>query len=60
MEIKVTIKKEYYPNGELQWEIRCINDKRNGIAKGYYKSGKLQWEIPYKDGKENGIKKNLL
>ncbi|WP_179854204.1 hypothetical protein [Helicobacter pullorum] len=32
---KVTIKKEYYPNGELQWEIRCINDKRNGIAKWY-------------------------
>lgn len=41
----------------MRWEIRCINDKRNGIAKGYYKSGKLQWETPYKDDKRNGIGK---
>ena len=57
METKVTIKKEYHPNGELQWEIRCINDKRNGISKGYYKSGKLQWAIPCVNGKKDGIAK---
>ncbi|WP_278347984.1 DarT ssDNA thymidine ADP-ribosyltransferase family protein [Helicobacter pullorum] len=57
METKVTIKKEYHPNGELRWEIRCINDKINGIEKGYYENGELQQESPYKDDKRNGIVK---
>lgn len=60
METKVTIKKEYHPNGELRWEIRCINDKRNGIAKGYYKNGKLQWETPCKDDKVRWNCKRIL
>ena len=55
---KVTIKKEYYPNGRLKTEIPYKKDgKINGIAKAYYENGRLKIETPYKDGKANGIAK---
>ncbi|STQ88521.1 hypothetical protein [Helicobacter pullorum] len=45
METKVTIKKEYYPNGRLETEIPYKDDKVNGIQKGYYENGELKEEI---------------
>lgn len=55
METKVTIKKEYYPNGRLETEIPYKDGRINGIVKEYYESGNLKWEIPFVD--DNGIRK---
>ena len=49
--------REYYKNGNLEFETPYKNDKREGIAKGYYESGNLWSEIPYKNGKREGIVK---
>ena len=54
---KVTIKKEYYPNGRLQRETPFVEGKIEGIEKIYYESGELQAVILSKDGKKNGIEK---
>ena len=47
METKVTIKKEYYPNGGLETEIPYKDGRINGIEKRYYERGELQWETPF-------------
>ena len=57
---KVTIKKEYYPNGKLKTEIPYKDDKINGIAKTYYESGELQAVIFSKDGKKKWNCKKIL
>lgn len=57
METKVTIKKEYYPNGRLETEIPYKDGRRNGIAKEYYPNGKLQWEATFVSDKINGSEK---
>ena len=44
------IKRGYYENGNLGWEIPYKNGKKHGLDKDYYVNGNLKWEILYKNG----------
>ena len=39
--------KEYYDNGELEFEGEFINGERNGKGKEYYINGELKFEGEY-------------
>ena len=41
------IEKKYYKNGELQYEMNYLNDKRNGKCKEYDEDGTLRYEGEY-------------
>ena len=43
--------KEYYYNGNLEFEGEYINGRRNGKGKEYYFDGKLRYEGDYFNGK---------
>ena len=46
--------KEYNDDGELIFEGKYLNDKRNGKGKEYYKNGELKFEGEYLNDKRNG------
>lgn len=54
VEPATTIKKEYYPTGELAIEFTMIDGKIEGKETGYYKSGKINYFYTYKNNVKNG------
>ena len=42
--------KEYYYNGNIEYEGNYLKGKRNGKGKEYYSNGKLKYEGKYFDG----------
>lgn len=48
------VKKEYYPNGNLESEVLIKDGKENGLKKYYFENGTLQALISKKDDKKNG------
>ncbi|MFH1202149.1 MAG: toxin-antitoxin system YwqK family antitoxin [Candidatus Omnitrophota bacterium] len=55
--ISDSIAKEYYPNGQLLWELNYKDNKREGLNKIYYWNGNLMAERNYKDGRLEGLVK---
>jgi len=51
------VKRAYYSNGKLRYEIPHLNGKRHGFSKFCWLNGKLEYETPYKNGKIHGLKK---
>ena len=51
------IEREYYENGQLEYEYPCQNGKRHGICKAWWENGQLRYEYPYQNGKAHGIRK---
>ena len=49
--------KEYYENGNLEFETPYKNDKIEGIKKSYDENGNLEIETPYKNDKREGMTK---
>ena len=43
--------KEYYENGNIEFEGEYLNGKRNGKGKEYFNNGKLLFEGEYLNGK---------
>ena len=52
---EVTVKKDYWENGNLKSELRYENDKLNGLCTWYLMNGKPQMEVTYKDNKMDGM-----
>lgn len=50
----VTVKKDYWENGNLKSELRYVDGKLNGISKWFLMTGKPQMEVTYKDDKMDG------
>lgn len=46
--------KEYYKNGQLQYELNYVDNQIHGLFKIYYENGILQKEINYINGKIEG------
>ena len=53
----ITYKRDWYENGQLEYEYPYKNGKSHGICKGWHENGQLQYEWPYKNGKSHGIHK---
>lgn len=51
------LKRTYYTNGKVKFEVNFKNKKIDGCMKGYYKDGALQLESNYVDGKKEGFTK---
>lgn len=51
----VTVKKDYWDNGNLKSELRYEDGNLNGVCKWYQMSGKPQMEVTYKDNKMHGL-----
>lgn len=47
--------KNYYPNGQLEWEASYQNGKLDGNRKIYYANGILWQNENYKQGKKDGV-----
>lgn len=50
-----SVKKEYYSNGQLWYEVPYKDGNKNGIARQYYDDGKLWRVLTFKDDKLNGV-----
>ena len=48
------IRKEYYPNGQVQYERIYVNGVKHGLAKSYHENRNLFLEVMYVDGKKQG------
>ena len=44
-------KREYYSNGQLNWEQNYKNGELHGLERGYYPDGQLKWESNWENGK---------
>ena len=53
----MSVKREYYENGQLEYEYPYQNGERHGIRKVWYKDGQLKYEFPFQNGKGHGIDK---
>ena len=51
---KVEIIREYWDNGQLEYEIPYVNGKQHGIAKWWHPNGQLRWETTYINGRQHG------
>lgn len=51
----VTVKKDYWENGNLKSELRYEDGQLNGVCKWYQMSGKPQMEVNYKDNQMDGL-----
>ncbi len=49
--------KNYYPNGQIEFELTYKKGERNGVSKYYYPNGKLNGIDYYKNGKLEGVQK---
>jgi len=49
IDMKEEIKKTYYSNGQLQYEIPYKNGRLHGLEKWWYMDGQLRYEILYKN-----------
>jgi len=47
--------KEWYENGQLQFETNYKNGVQDGLNKGWYENGQIEFETNYKDGVRDGI-----
>ena len=52
--------KEYYDNGELEFEVEYIRGERNGKGKEYHSNGELKYEGEYLIEKEIEDEKNII
>ena len=52
--------KEYWYNGELEFEGEYLNGKRNGKGKEYDERGELKYEVEYLYDERNKLKKLIL
>jgi hypothetical protein len=52
---KMKIKREYYPEGQVESEGYIKNGKKEGEWICYYDSGEISSKVPYLDGKKHGI-----
>ena len=48
------VKTTYYPEGNIESEVRYCRQKTHGIAKWYFRNGKVKLEISYKKGLLHG------
>jgi len=51
------IRKEYYPDGQVQYERTYKNGVRHGLAKLFYENGNIDQEVMYDNGKKQGVLK---
>jgi antitoxin component YwqK of YwqJK toxin-antitoxin module len=51
------VKREYYPNGELQSEWFEINRKKEGQFKTYYENGQIRYCCIYVNNTKHGEEK---
>ena len=51
----VTVKEDYYENGDLKSELRYENGMLNGCSKWYLPNGKLQVEVTYRNDTIDGL-----
>ncbi|MGE0267318.1 MAG: toxin-antitoxin system YwqK family antitoxin [Candidatus Omnitrophota bacterium] len=51
------IRKEFFPNGQMQYERTYKDGKRHGPSKRYHENGNLYQEVMYVDGKKQGTLK---
>jgi len=54
--MKEEIKREYWINRHLWYEIPYINGKAHGLSKGWYFNGQLYFETKLKNHLEHGTK----
>jgi len=53
--MKEKIKRSYYDNGKLNYEISYTNGVCHGSSKWWYYNGKIQQENPYINGNVHGM-----
>lgn len=49
------VRKEYYPNGKVQYERSYENGKRHGLSKMFSGDGKLMQDVVYVNGIKQGL-----
>ena len=49
--------KEYYPNGQIKYEIPYHQGQRHGIRKWWHENGQIWYETTYHQGQLHGIGK---
>ena len=52
---KLTVKEEFYPNGELERRTNYRGFNRHGLMRMWHDNGQLEMETTYKDGKKHGL-----
>jgi len=52
--MKEEIRREYWSNGQLRYEISYLNEKVHGVQKGWYSNGQIGYEIPLKNNIQCG------
>lgn len=51
------IKREYYINGQLMYEVPFYQNKYHGTGKWWYENGQNHYEVSYNYGQKHGIEK---
>ena len=51
------VKKDFYSDGKLKYEISYRNGQKDGMEKLFYSDGKLKSEIAFRDGRKDGMEK---
>jgi hypothetical protein len=46
---------EYYPNGNVKFEVSLVDGKKHGPGKGYFEDGKVQIELNYENDMKEGL-----
>lgn len=52
------MKREYYRNGQIEYEIRYKGEILHGLSRGWYSNGHPCYETPYHDGQIHGVEKS--
>ena len=55
LKMEKAIKKEYWENDKLKFEVNYLNGVSNGKGKEYYFDGALRFKGDYLNGKRNGL-----
>ncbi len=53
--IKNGVERNFYPNGQLRYEIEYKDGEYHGSTKEYYPNGRMKTYCEYKNGKANGL-----
>jgi antitoxin component YwqK of YwqJK toxin-antitoxin module len=52
---QVKWKREYWDNGQKEYEVPFVNGQRHGIATWWWDNGKKKYEVPYVNGQQHGV-----
>ena len=52
---KIDIKRSYFTNGNIEYEVEYINDKLDGLSRVWLEDGTLISESEYSNGQPHGI-----